>query len=490
MMLALPLSFVAPAAVGFVTASVLWPRRGPLLLDLLLRACLAVGLGLGICSCGFFVWSLVFGQAGGGFAVAETVLTVGAIAAHVLARRRWPGPERPPELAPDRDLKPWARRALWGALCISLALAVAVFVLRSLAYPHGVGDAFAVWNLRARFFFRGGERWTDAFSTHTAHPHYPLLVSLSIARCWKYAGSEALIVPALIAMLFTFATVGLTFSALAAIRGRNQAVIGALVLLCTPFLILQGTWQYADVPVGLYFLATMVLLCFHDRSPDGSPGLLVSAGLTAGLATWTKNEGLLFLVSLCVARLAVVVRTGVEWKTWLREMLLFAAGLMPVLIITAYLKMRLAPGGVWLSAGLQSALAGVGDMSRWYVIIRAFVRKAISFGLWRVSLSLFLLVYLGLLGVRIPDRDKRGVAASFITLGLMLVGYFLAYLTTPLGIEGHLRTSVNRLFLQLWPSYVFVFFLLVRAPEEAVSRQASPRGTAPGQRQSPAAIRL
>jgi hypothetical protein len=42
---------------------------------------------------------------------------------------------------------------------------------------------------------------------------------------------------------------------------------------------------------------------------------------------------------------------------------------------------------------------------------------------------------------------------------LTLAGYFFIYLITPRDIYWHLRFSLNRLFLQLWPSAIFLFFV-------------------------------
>ena len=42
---------------------------------------------------------------------------------------------------------------------------------------------------------------------------------------------------------------------------------------------------------------------------------------------------------------------------------------------------------------------------------------------------------------------------------MTLAGYFFIYLITPRDIYWHLRFSLNRLFLQLWPSAIFLFFV-------------------------------
>ncbi len=47
-----------------------------------------------------------------------------------------------------------------------------------------------------------------------------------------------------------------------------------------------------------------------------------------------------------------------------------------------------------------------------------------------------------------------------------IAGYFLVYLVTPHELDWHLRTSLHRLFAQLWPAAVFTMVLLIRLPGE------------------------
>lgn len=94
--------------------------------------------------------------------------------------------------------------------------------------------------------------------------------------------------------------------------------------------------------------------------------------------------------------------------------------------------------------------------------------KMITFGEWRVNPLPLLALYLACLGIEIDCRDRRPMAASILALGLMAAGYFLVYLLSPYDRQWYLINSLNRLFLQLWPSLIFLFFLTVRPIEQAV----------------------
>jgi len=43
------------------------------------------------------------------------------------------------------------------------------------------------------------------------------------------------------------------------------------------------------------------------------------------------------------------------------------------------------------------------------------------------------------------------------------------YLVTPYELSWHLRYSSERLLFHLWPSFLFVYFMIVRTPEEVLS---------------------
>jgi hypothetical protein len=60
-----------------------------------------------------------------------------------------------------------------------------------------------------------------------------------------------------------------------------------------------------------------------------------------------------------------------------------------------------------------------------------------------------------------------GGAFAILVLALMLAGYVLVYVVTPLDLPWHLQWSLPRLILQLWPLAVFAFFLGTATPEEA-----------------------
>src|SRR5262249_55906959 len=157
-----------------------------------------------------------------------------------------------------------------------------------------------------------------------------LLIPTTIAALWTLVGRETIAIPPLIAGLFTLASIGIVTSSLSVLRTRSQGLLAGLIVACTPYFITHGANQYTDIPIGFFFLATFVFLHLYDRFEESGNGFLILAGITTGLSAWTKNEGLLFMVAVVVARFAVALRQR-ELKTCLKHIRFFAIGLLPIL---------------------------------------------------------------------------------------------------------------------------------------------------------------
>ncbi|MGA3086831.1 MAG: hypothetical protein ABSE95_18930 [Thermodesulfobacteriota bacterium] len=451
-------SFLIPISTGLSLVNLLLVRYTEIKIPFLLKISLSVGLGLGFSSCLSFLWLLLFGTFNRGFVVADLIICLGTISLYAIQRRIYPQPTTP-LLGSSSSVKVhWLIKLCFYVL---LGYALLTFILLFLISPHGFWDAWAIWNTRARFLFRGFEYWKDAFSPLIVVSDYPLLVPLTVARSWYYIKQETQLVPGLIALLFTFSTVGLMVSAQSTFRTKTQGYLAGMILMGTPFLIFHGVSQYADVPLGFFYFSVIILFYLHDQTSNPGYGLLFLAGLMAGFSGWTKNEGLLFTLSIPLARLAV---PGQTLKAYSMTMLFFIIGLSPVLLIILILKTQLAPLNYLFSQDTQGLLPKVMDLSRYFQILKAFGINFINFGLFpKLSLIPLLGLYACLLGFSI--RKNWGIIrAPLILLGLVSAGYFMVFLCTTFELTFQLRTTLGRLFLHLWPSALFIYFIIVNTP--------------------------
>ena len=422
---------------------------------------LSVGFGLGIASWLLFIWLILFGSRNNIYVIIDffvfvCFITAGLYFLYWKKQETW---DSQISLNLIKKTNRFFHATFWIALIISLT----TFVLRSINNPHGGWDGWAIWNMRARFIFRGGEQWVNAFSNviNWSHPDYPLLIPLNITRIWRYLGLEAPIAPISIAFLFTFSTVALLGSSISYIHDHRHGILASLVLLGISAYFQLGSAQYADVPLGFFILATLILFFVKDKLPERSLQIIFMAGIMAGLAAWTKNEGLLFILCVVIVHLITsVLITGL--KTYKFEAAAFISGILPSLLFIIYFKYQLAPPSSLLS-GVQLTIERFTDSSRYLIIGKEYIITSLD--LLKYIIILFPLSFV-LLGFSYPKRFNIGIKISIITLTLMNLGYIVIYLVSPYELDWHLDTSLERLILQLLPSAIFLFFIFLSTPED------------------------
>lgn len=420
-------------------------------LPLALRLGLAVPLGHGLAALSYLAARL----AGGGPAPLVLLEAAALALALLLRRRRAPLPPLP-ATAPAGAYE----RGLIALVAIAAGAAALAFAANAIDNPHGEWDAWAIWNLRARFLARGAPL-AVVFDATQVHADYPPLLPAAVARLWSLAG-EGLAAPLALAALSASATVLVLYGAVRALRDRPLALLAALALLGTPAFVTESAWQYADIPLALAFLASLALLAVHDREPALGSAALLWGGAAAGCAALIKNEGALFLVALFAVRALAALRDPrprAAWFGWL----LCAVGAAPFVAVLLAFKLGLAPANYLFEGGGAAAfLDRLIQPSRYRMIGAAAVIETVRFG---GLLLIALTAAAVLLGGTSEPQPRRAAARVAGTVALMVGGYLLVYLVTPLDLSWQLRFSLQRLLLQLWPSALLALFLAVRSPE-------------------------
>ena len=462
------LSFLIPLATGLLIVSVFWQEGRSYFSDLILKCFLSVGFGFGSSSCLVFVWMMTVGRLTRGVFILELMLLAG-LSALLICRRRASistTADQPENIPIPCLSKPYFLGLAVGVAALS---AIVSFWYLSLQNPHGKFDAYAIWNLRARFLYRGGEYWTNYTYVTWSHPDYPLFLPASIAGSWEFVGRETQLIPIVIGLLFTFATIGVIAMSIARLRGNRQGLLAALILLSTPFLIIHGASQYADVPLSFFFAATVALLFFQAESP-GKRHFLILAGMAAAFSAWVKNEGILFLVLLFLLHFAVTTLAK-GGKNWGSEALALFMGASPVIVVVIIYKLCLAgTNDVIAAQGLVSTVPQLLDISRYHLVASQFGKGLFSFGGWSPTFAMpvLLFFYFLLLGTNIEKKHMATTTIAVLLPVLMIMGYFTIYIVSPYDLARHLETSLSRLLLQVWPLAILAYFAIVQAPERVV----------------------
>jgi hypothetical protein len=457
---ALALSAAVSAALGTLALLRVWPAAGVPASRPLVGA-LGAGLGAGLSSLLLFAWLLLFGPTRAFPRAEVALLGLLAFATYRSRRRLGLGTKQGEWLAgPARLLTP--------IFALALVAAAAAFVAMLRQEPHGEWDAWMNWNMRARMIFLGGPTWRTAFAPELpwSHPDYPVLVPSLVVRAWLYAGHATLLGPALVAATFALAAVAVLVTALAALRAPSQGLLAGMVLLATPFFIQHATSLYADVPLAVFFLATVVCLALDDRAGGATPRFAMLAGFSAGLAMWTKNEGLLFTACILAGIVASGRRAG--WLETRRRLTHIGAGLLLPSLVVVTFKLTLAPPNDLLSTlGVERTLGRLADLARYGTVARAYAIHLVTFGANGLPGAVWpLAVFAGALGWNPVERRRPWAQAVAIALGLLLAGHFMVFVSMADELARLLASSLDRLILQLWPSALFLGFMTTRTLEE------------------------
>jgi hypothetical protein len=71
-------------------------------------------------------------------------------------------------------------------------------------------------------------------------------------------------------------------------------------------------------------------------------------------------------------------------------------------------------------------------------------------------------VYLLFSGLDKNFFNRKTLAPLVTLLGLLLCGYFFLFLISPYNLKWHLNSSLYRLVIHVWPSFVYLFFLCAK----------------------------
>jgi hypothetical protein len=451
------ISILLALLIGFLLVQVFDPSRHmqPRWAAILLNAALGAGIGIGLTSIVFLLLD-VAGLASPPAMFSIDIALAGGLAWQCFRSRTFSAERFNPDPAKAGFRWTWLLAIAFGVV---LVIACVRLVQMATALPVGNWDAWAIWNLRAKFLAGPGGAWRYALSPllNNSHPDYPPLLPAFVARVWKAAGSMDTLAPVLTALVFFAALIALLVSAVALLRGTASALLAGLVILSTTSLLVWAPSQYADIPLAFYYLGAIALIFFRSDSRA-----LFFAGLCTGLAAWTKNEGIAFLVCFLIVFFALTFwKRGTRNATTSSGWLLIGAA--PGIVLTVWFKFFLAPVVDPLVTQRASMLARLHDVSRYTEVARGFFDNLLHLGSG-VAHPFILLAVLGIL-VRWQVEDRYRLPLWIATTALVLVffSYCAVYLMTPYALAWQVQSSFDRLILQVWPGFLLVFFVFLRS---------------------------
>jgi hypothetical protein len=464
------LSISAPLLIGFILTVRALLKSGSIS-EWLLVFTLTPGTGIAISSAIFFIYFrfLRAGLSLRAYSILELLACLVLLASLIIWSQK--GSKIFLKFKPRFVFSLKEQPAVWQAV-----LAYLVFLIffanvldewhaRTLLNPHGHWDAWAIWNLRAKFIF-STEYWENGFSdwVHWSHPDYPLLIPSFIAREWSFLGRISPAVPALLGLVFLLSVVFTLVMGVGIFNGLTSGVLAGMFALSVAQTSLNYL-QYADLPLAFFFLAANLAFYLAGTKYQSDHRIFFLAGFFTGAALWTKNEGIIFVLVILISEVLFAFLTGLQFSNLKKRWLYIFLGCLPFLFVWILFNLSLAPSNDLIaSSTLSGNLSRISDLGRMRLVGEHFL--SLLFAPWslRVPLVPLLLFYLLVVGIH-PSQSRRH---EMLLLGgrllLMVSFYFSIYLLTPRPLDWHLESSADRLFLQLLPSLILMVFLGAKNP--------------------------
>ena len=437
------LSVLVAGWIGYLIADRLCPRSYPRWLVL----AFAPMSGFGICSLIVFFFR-------------RPLTTVEAMLLIVLSlfwfRRFW---TRKIPLSGWRDLLSWQPSLLAMIFAMLLGWSLHASFAQVDRVPNGGTDGWAIWTSHAKYLAAGGKTWASDIQ-NTFHPDYPLLLPGVVVHAWRYIGNNSSDAPGYLGVLFELASIGVLAATLIKLRSPATGMLMAFVLIGSPAFVLHSASGYADIPLSAFVVSTIALICLYESDDSKSPGLIALAGFMAGCAAWTKNEGIPFVLASLLILFLPVFRMR---KAALHRLAGFAAGLVLPLAAIAYFKLTIAPpNDIFDHRNSADLLAKISDSSRYHIILRSYVLTGWTFGGWVFNPILPVLAFIGLSGIDRSVLRNFGWRAGVAIIAVLMAAYFAIYVITPLELNDHLASSLNRLMMHIWPGSLLLAGMTVR----------------------------
>jgi hypothetical protein len=319
---------------------------------------------------------------------------------------------------------------------LMLGLGLLIFKSHSFINKFGGWDAWAIWNLQARYLSNPDD-WGKLFIIRKySHPDYPLLFGGYTAFFTRIIG-----VAYLETISFVFSCSIMVFIPLLVYieNIKNNLVIAALafVLFVTNELFLEiGVAMYADLTLAFFLLASIVCIKYYKDDKRW----LTLAGACLGCCMWTKNEGVILAAIFVSVNFRALLFNG-NFRYSL-------SGIALPLCTFILFKTVYSPPNNMVGGQNMQTLAQFVDWSR-YKLIYSSLAMNMDTKFFYVGISVVVYSIVCFLERQLPDKH-------FIMLMVCMVAYFMVYVFSVEGLEWHLATSQDRLMLQLMPSVIYV----------------------------------
>ncbi len=366
---------------------------------------------------GWLVWPTVIAAAGG---------------AVVFARGSWRRPC-------------WELETCLAVLLVVLALAV------SWGRPVYGYDALSMWALKAKIAYYA-QTWPatmfDRFTTH--HPEYPPLVPSAQAFVFFFIDRFDDVVSRVVFAGFFASGAAILWWLLGVMRASHRGV-WSLWWCALPVLMEQVKITYADLPLAGALLVFFGAGAAWWHEPERADWLRLAA-VFGGLAFWIKPDALVGVGAGLVILTALAVNRRPVWSAWVIVLMMAVPWPLLVSTKTSVADFGWPTGPVLAKLGLiareigQAALMNGGHAFFWpLVVVTVWFRRR--------------------------QLLRTGNSWLLGSLVVAIVSVLGVYLSTRLDLVAQLKTSTERVLLNLYVPALLLVAMIWRRPGAVLERR-------------------
>lgn len=326
--------------------------------------------------------------------------------------------------------------------------------------PISGWDALQTWVFKGKVFFYDMGISSGFLQDPSSHPDYPLLIPLTFS--WIYTAMGH-VNDEMVRFIYPVQFVCLLMIFYYSVRKASTKRISLLfttLLSMTPVIMVHtsgfivrigGLYSgdfagYADLALSIFFLGAGAF--FYHYVLEGNRAYLLAAVLFLAMGAWTKNEGLVFLLSGGVLiTVSLVYGQRKKYPFILMTWVILGAVTLPWLIYKSYFNIT--------SEYTPNMNAEVIQNNLWRLpyIIRMFV-----YVLFRDT-DLYNYAWYGYIIsslINLRESLRNPIVSLHVMLLLQFAAYIFIYLISPLEIKQHIGTSVDRVIIHLTPLAMMV----------------------------------
>lgn len=449
-----PTAYFISFLIGYLTIEGLTMHKP--VISKRLKAALAISVGFGISAYLTFAIFIIFKHYSATALIGAHFFLLGFL---VIVNRSILRAPRLANFTTIFSFKNWK----WWTIAAGLSWTVYFMVIyfQAIMHPFGEWDAWALYNLKLKFFLLSADPLRDILQNLHWHtqPDYPLGLPLFNVWSFSISGAGHRYVPLMTSVFFTMSCGIILYCGLKEFINGKIAFFVSCLMLAHPYYIFFATGQYADIILSVFLLSSIIAIFAMIRAQDKHFTLV--CGMIIGMMTFIKNEGIVMAVLLTAAVTLYLLLSSTRDKSS-RHLIIrqFIIGVFLTAVIAAIFKIFLAPANRDMMSGMVWEKLSFLNLQGLSLIMQALWTEITDKRWCYIWYLIFFMIVFGF--PKFFRKENKLLTLFFLTYFIILI---VIYLTTMnFDLSWRLEHTLRRIFFLLLPSILFFCFYTYYQP--------------------------